>query len=445
MRKIQLLFALLFSTIVAAQTPTLYVIEIKEEINSSSLRRFSKGVEEALRVEADYLIIHLNTYGGAVDAADSIRTKLLNLQIPTAVFIDNQAVSAGALIAIACDSIYMKKGGTIGAATVVDQTGTPAPDKYQSFMRAVMRSTAQAKGRDPHIAEAMVDPTLFIEGVIDSTKVLSFTASEAIEHNYCEALANDTQEAGELFIGSSDFKIERERLTILDRIILFLLLPIIQGLLLMVIVGGIYFELQTPGIGFPSMAAVTAALLYFAPLYIEGIAQYWEIALFIVGVILLLIEIFITPGFGVMGVSGIILIILGLSFAMVENDLFYRYGTFNFTILLRPISIVMGATFLSLVGSVYLAGKMLPKRSFSAISLQETLSSQEGFTSKSEELTALVGKRAVVKSAMRPSGKVEIDGRWFDAVMVRGMAEPGDVVEVIKIEGGRAHCDYPPQ
>ncbi|MFA5713520.1 MAG: NfeD family protein [Bacteroidales bacterium] len=445
MRRISLLLALFIASMAAAQSPTIFVLEIKEEINNSSLRKFSKGVERALKLEVDYLMLHLNTYGGAVDAADSIRTKLLNLKIPTAVYIDNQAVSAGALISIACDSIYMKGGGTIGAATVVDQTGTPAPDKYQSFMRAVMRSTAQVQGRDPNIAEAMVDPTISIKGLIDSTKVLSFTASEAIEHNYCEAEADSLEEALQLFTASTNFNIEREKITLLDRVILALLLPFVQGILLMVIVGGIYFELQSPGIGFPSLAAVTAAFLYFAPLYLEGIAQYWEILLFALGVILLLIEIFVIPGFGITGISGIILIILGLSFAMVENDLFYRYGSFNFAVLVRPVSIVVTALFFSLAGSLYLAGKFLPKRSFSKISLQTVLSNQEGFVSSSEGLEGVVGERAVVKSAMRPSGKVEIGGRWYDAIMVRGMAELGDIVEVIKVEGGRLHCQYPSQ
>jgi membrane-bound serine protease (ClpP class) len=226
----------------------------------------------------------MNTYGGMVDAADSIRTKILNSKIPVYVFIDNNAASAGALISIACDSIYMVKGASIGAATVVNQTGEVVPDKFQSYMRSTMRSTAEATGRDPNIAEAMVDPSIYVAGVSDSGKVLTFTTSEAIRHGFCEQEAASIEDVLRKS-GHVNYTIIEHHLTALDYVINFLIHPFVSGILIMIIIGGLYFELQTPGIGFPLAASLSAALLYFAPLYLEGLATHIEIVLFIVGVI----------------------------------------------------------------------------------------------------------------------------------------------------------------
>lgn len=445
MRLFSMLLLLLLNTSLFGSDPLLYVIEIKGEINASSFKKLTKGIAEAKELDAKGIIIQLNTYGGAVDAADSMRSALLDLKIPTAVFIDNQAVSAGALISIACDSIYMKKGGTIGAATVVNQTGTPMPDKYQSFMRAMMRSTAEVKGRNPSIAEAMVDPTIYIEGVIDSTKVLSLTAEEAINLDYCEGVASSLDEVAEMFLQSPGFSIQKQHLTLLDRILLFFLSPVIQGLLLMVIMGGIYFELQSPGIGFPSAAAIVAAVLYFSPLYLEGMAENWEIIVFVLGVLLLFAEIFVIPGFGIAGIGGILLMITGLTFAMIDNQLFYYDGNFDFRVVVKPISIVLLTAFLSFVGSIFLAGRLLGNNSLPRISLNTVLKESDGFVSADSAIRKLVGKTATVCTAMRPSGKIEVEGVWYEATMSLGQAERGDHVVIVKFEGGRFYCEHLPQ
>jgi membrane-bound serine protease (ClpP class) len=421
--------------------PMFYVIDIKEEINASSAKRLSKGLAEASEMKADWVIIQLNTYGGAVDAADSMRTALLNFHIPVIAFINNQAASAGALISIACDSIYMRKGGSIGAATVVNQTGEVMPDKYQSFMRAMMRATAEVNGRDPKIAEAMVDPSIYIEGLIDSNKVLSFTPEEAMLNGYCEGIAANTQEVAKIIAGSDDFILNVQKLSFMDKILLFFLTPVVQGLLLMLIIGGIYFELQSPGIGFPSAAAVFAAVLYFSPLYLEGLAENWEIIIFVLGILLVLTEIFVIPGFGVAGVSGIVLIVTGLAFAMIDNKLFYFEGKFDFIVLIKPVSIVMLSTFLSLISSIYLAGKFFKTSRLPGVSLPTELKDSEGFVGVEIHYHHLVGKTAVVKTDMRPSGKIDIDGSWYEATMDMGMANKGDSVIVTRFEAGRLYCE----
>jgi len=366
---------------------------------------------------------------------------LLSSLVTVIAFINNQAASAGALISIACDSIYMRKGGSIGAATVVNQTGEVMPDKYQSFMRAMMRATAEVNGRDPKIAEAMVDPSIYIEGIIDSNKVLSFTPEEAMLNGYCEGIAANTQEVAKIIAGSDDFILNVQKLSFMDKILLFFLTPVVQGLLLMLIIGGIYFELQSPGIGFPSAAAVFAAVLYFSPLYLEGLAENWEIIIFVLGILLVLTEIFVIPGFGVAGVSGIVLIVTGLAFAMIDNKLFYFEGKFDFIVLIKPVSIVMLSTFLSLISSIYLAGKFFKTSRLPGVSLPTELKDSEGFVGVEIHYHHLVGKTAVVKTDMRPSGKIDIDGSWYEATMDMGMANKGDSVIVTRFEAGRLYCE----
>jgi membrane-bound serine protease (ClpP class) len=307
--------------------------DIKKEIGPAVWRQTMQAFDMAQKVDADYVLIHMNTYGGLVDAADSIRTKILNSEIPVMVFIDNNAASAGALISIACDSIYMRPGANIGAATVVNQTGEVVPDKYQSYMRSTMRATAEAHGkdtivvggdttyrwvRDPKIAEAMVDPRKYVEGVSDSGEVLTFTANEAMVHRYCEGIAENIEEVIEK-AGIKEYEIKEYQPSSLEKVMGILVSPYLQGILIMIIIGGIYFELQTPGIGFPIGAAIVAAILYFAPLYLEGLAENWEILVFVIGIILLLVEIFAIPGFGVFGISGIILAIFRIGIKYVRG------------------------------------------------------------------------------------------------------------------------------
>jgi len=135
-------------TTIQAKKGLVYIFEIRQDIAKPVWKITQDAFKEAESLKADYIIIHLNTYGGMVNIADSIRTKILNSRVPVIIFIDNQAISAGALISIAGDSIYMRQGGSIGAATVVNQTGEVVPDKYQSFMRSTMRATAEAHGKD---------------------------------------------------------------------------------------------------------------------------------------------------------------------------------------------------------------------------------------------------------------------------------------------------------
>ena len=427
----------LSAQIVHAQDTTfvIYKFDIKEEIAPPVWHKTKKAFKEAKEFNTDLILIHMNTYGGLLDAADSIRTAILNSEIPVWVFIDNNAASAGALISIACDSIYMRSGANIGAATVVDQTGKPLPDKYQSYMRSMMRSTAESSGRDPDIAQAMVDPRIYIAGINDTGNVLTLTANEALKYNYCEGIAESVEEVLDI-AKIKDYKIIEQRLTVADKIIRFLINPFVSGILIMVIIGGIYFEMQAPGIGFPLAASVVAALLYFAPLYIEGLAEHWEIILFIVGVILLAIEIFVIPGFGVPGILGIIFVVAGLTLSMTDNMGFNFEGVM-LTGLIKSFFIVVISGFLAIVLSFYFGRKLLTSTTFGHLALDSIQESKEGFTSSDSQYKNMIGKTGVAHTVLRPAGKVRVESDIYDATAEAGFIDKDTAIKVTGYQTGQ--------
>jgi membrane-bound serine protease (ClpP class) len=412
-----------------------YKFDIKEEIAPPVWHKTKKAFKEAKELKTDLILIHMNTYGGLLDAADSIRTSILNSEIPVWVFIDNNAASAGALISIACDSIYMRSGANIGAATVVDQAGKPLPDKYQSYMRSMMRSTAEATGRDPDIAQAMVDPRIYIAGINDTGNVLTLTANEALKYNYCEGIAESVEEVM-VKAKIKEYKIIEQQLTVADRIIRFLINPFVSGILIMIIIGGIYFEMQTPGIGFALAASVVAALLYFAPLYIEGLAEHWEIILFIVGVILLGVEIFVVPGFGVPGILGIIFVVAGLTLSMTDN-LGFNFEGVKLTGLIKSFFIVVIAGFLSLILSFYFGRKLLTSTTFGHLALDSVQNHHEGFSVSDSGYKSMIGKTGVAHTILRPAGKVLVDGDIYDATAEAGYIEKDTGIKVTGYQTGQ--------
>jgi len=440
------------------QKTVVYKFDIRKMIAAPVWRTTQKSFEEAEALGAEYILIHMNTYGGQVDYADSIRTKILNAGIPVLVFIDNQAISAGALISIAADSIYMRPGASIGAATVVDQTGQQVPDKYQSFMRGMMRSTAEAHGkkpvvkdgdttwvwhRDPDIAQAMVDPKVMVEGVIDTGQVLTLTTLEAIRLGYCEGEATSVAEVLER-AGITEYRIAEFKPTALERVIQLLVNPAVSGLLILVIIGGIYFELQTPGVGFPLIAAITAAVLYFAPMYLEGLASNWHIIVFIAGIILVAVEIFAIPGFGVTGVLGIIGILTGLTFGMVDKIVF-NWGPSENGVreALLAFSIVIGSMVMAFILSLWLSRKLFsPNRLFGSLALETVQETKEGYVSFDTTMqSSMVGKTGTAHTYLRPSGKIEIESHIYDAISEIGFISKGENVRVTRQETGQLYVE----
>ena len=433
----------------ATTKPLVYQIDIQQEIDNTTWLYLKNGLAEAERLQAQAVLIHMNTYGGLLEAADSMRTAILYSPIPVSVFIDNNAASAGALISIACQRIYMRKGANIGAATVVDQTGKAMPDKYQSYMRSMIRSTAEAHGkdtlltqqdtifrwhRDPLIAEAMVDDRVVVPNLIDSGKVLTFTAQEAMKWHYCEGLAESVDQVITEYMGYSNYDLASYQPSWYDRVKGFLLSPMLQSLLIMLIIGGIYFEMQTPGIGFPLATSVVAAVLYFAPLYIDGLAQSMEILAFLLGLLLLLVEIFVIPGFGIAGISGIVLIVGGLTLSLLGNQDFdfqqvsaADSGRAALTVLLG-----LGIGFALILWLSHKIGSKGPLRTMA-------LNTDLGEAISSPTHQELIGKEGIAQTVLRPSGKVWIEGKVYDGISESGFVEKGEPIVVVKSENAQLY------
>ncbi|MRT93488.1 nodulation protein NfeD [Ancylomarina sp. 16SWW S1-10-2] len=430
-----------------------YKFDIKQEIGPPVWRQTKDAFAEAKAWNADIFLIHMNTYGGAVVDADSIRTAILNSEKPVYVYIDNNAASAGALISIACDGIYMRTGANIGAATVVNQTGEAMPDKYQSYMRSTMRATAESHGkdtliqngdtivkwkRDPLIAEAMVDPRTYIKNVIDTGKVLTFTPNEAIKNGYCEGIANSVEEVLKQ-LKVEDYVIKKYEPSGIEKLVDFMLNPMFQGLFIMLIIGGIYFELQSPGIGFPLIIAIIGAFLYFSPLYLEGLAANWEIILFIVGVALIGVEVFVIPGFGVAGVSGIVLIISGLSLSLIDN-VNLEFEPRHIKALLGAILLVTFSMLSSIIISINLSKRLFAGKGYlGRLALKTEGKIEEGYIGVDMSPKSLVGQKGICGTDLRPSGKIIINEEIYDAKSEDGFINKGTEIIVLRYETGQVY------
>lgn len=413
--------------------PIVMVMEIKAEIDSRMTRYVNLALDNAEKIGADYIVIEMDTYGGVLVDAKDIVDKIMAFKKPIWVFVNSNAASAGALISIACDSIYMSPGASIGAATVVEGgSGNAAPDKYQSYMRSIMRATAEENGRDPRIAEGMVDENIVIDSIKQAGKVITFTTSEAIANKYCEAKVTSIDDILQRNKVTRYERINFE-LSSIEKIVAFFLNPLISGVLILIIIGGIYFELQAPGMGFPALAAVVALVLYLVPYYLNGLAAYWEIITLFFGVGLLIAEIFVIPGFGVAGIAGIILTVSSLVLIMLNNDNFnFDYVPMG-SLLMASLATVGGLTGGALL-LVFGGAKLNNSKAFGRLSLTDTQSSAKGYSVNTQVISPL-GKQGIAHTVLRPSGKVLIDQQVFDAFTQGDFIEKGEAVEVISTEG----------
>lgn len=408
-------------------------MEIRDNIDPRMNRYVELALDQATELAADIIIIDMDTYGGAVNDANDIRTRIIDFDKPIWVYINNDAASAGALISIASDSIYMRPGANIGAATVVNGAdGSQAPDKYQSYFRSIMRSTAEENGRDPMIAEGMVDDRVVIEGVTEEGKVITFTTAEAIRNGYCEGEVSSIEDILSKN-GISDYELLAYELSGTEKVISFFLNPMISGLLILVITGGIFFELQTPGVGFPLAAAGVALVLYLVPYYLNGLAANWEIGALILGISLIALEVFVIPGFGLAGVAGITCVVASLIFIMLGND------NLNFDFVpseeIRKASLVVVIGMFSSVLLLLILGyRLTSSKIFKRVALVTEQKREDGYiaTSYTEDL---IGKEGIATTILRPSGRVEIEDDIYDAYTRGEYVEEGEKIEVVSQEG----------
>lgn len=424
-----IILILLLSELISAQSKV-YVVDIEGMIDLGLAPYVKRVVSEAEKNSAEAIIFKVNTFGGRVDAATQIKDAIINSQVKTIAFIDKRAISAGALISLSCDKIVMVPGASIGATTVVDESGSKQSEKAQSYMRAEMRSTAERTGRRTDIAEGMVDERVIIEGLVDSTKLITLTSKEAVHYGIADTIIGDLSKLLEAF-NLSKAEVVNLDSNWAEDFIRFLNNPIITSILIMVALVGLFTEIKTPGWGLPGTAAVIALALFFGSSYILELASAIEIIMFVVGLVLLIIEIFVLPGFGIFGVMGIILMIASLFLGLIADFPLVDWNMLSFAIIQLASAFVLGAIV------IFILLKFLPKTQiWNNLVLQTNIDAKSGYVS-SIQAKELIGKKGKALTDLRPSGTALIDNKRIDVVTAGEYIERGNEIIVISEEGSK--------
>lgn len=415
--------------------------KIDGEIGLAESAYVTRLLEAAEDRDAAVLLIELNTFGGRVDAAVAIRDALLSAPMHTAVFINRRAISAGALISLACKSIAIAPGGTIGAATPIasgpgQEIPQPVEEKYLSYFREEMRSTAETNGRNGDVAEAMVDADKEVEGVSEKGKLLTLNTHSALELKIADVEAESVAEALEkLGFGGEIATVERSWS---ESLVSFLTSAPVASLLFlgMMILG--YLEYQTPGFGVFGFGAICCFLLLYFGHYMVNLAGWEELILFAVGVALILIEVLVIPGFGFVGVAGILCVLASLVMLLMAGDWsdFTLSNPFTGEALLRvAVTILAGLLAMALLihwlprsRSSVLGGKLV---------LDEGLATAAGYASHEAAGDDLVGRTGEVVSPLRPAGKARFDGKRLNVETEGDFIAVGETVRVLRREPGR--------
>ena len=429
MKKLLLVSFFIFLTVNLFPQKKVYLAEITGEIDPRMAPYISRVVSDAENNGAEAIIFRINTFGGRVDAATQIKDAIIGSRLLTIAFINNRAISAGALIALSCRKICMVPGSSIGAATVVDQNGQKQSEKYQSFMRSEMRSTAERNGRRTDIVQGMVDENIIVPGINEHNQLITLTSDEAKKYGIADTLVynlNDCLSAFEL----KDAQVISVSSNWAEDLVGFLNQPLISSILIILGLVGIFAEIKSPGFGFPVIIGIISLLLFFGSSYILQLASVINIVLFIIGIILLLLEIFVIPGFAITGVIGIILIIGSIFLSLIGNNLpFWDSGAVSRAAIQLSVSLLFAFIL------IYVLARFLPKSSaFSRLVLSNEEKADQGFVSY-PSIKELVGMEGIALTTLRPAGSAEFNGQRYDVVADWEYIPKGNKVKVIRVEG----------
>jgi len=414
--------------------PVVYLVPIEGVIDLGLAPFVERILDEAAVKDAAAVILEIDTFGGRVDAAVLIRDALLRSKVRTVAFINKRAISAGALISLAAEQIVMAEGGTIGAATPV-QIGLPgAPaqpveEKTVSYMRKEFRATAEARKRPPLLAEAMVDADVEIPGVIEKGKLLTLTTDEALEHQLADFRADRLDGVLNL-LKIENAEVRRAEETWAESLVRVLTHPIVSGILIAVGTLGILVEIQSPGFGVPGAVGLTSMALFLWGHWLVRLAGWEEVLLIGIGLILLAIEVFLVPGFGIFGGLGIAALLSGLGLSLVGAGA--TWGVILFAVgqvmLALLIAIAVALAFLRIV----------PRLPFGRPLVLETgLPAESGYASAPETDRRWLGKRGTAASTLRPAGIAHFNHERVDVVTEGEFIETGEAIEVIRVDGNR--------
>lgn len=434
MKKV-LLFLLLCITFVNLRAQETYLVEVQGTIDLGLAPYIKRIIGEAESNSAKAIIFRINTFGGRVDAATQIKDAILNSKVRTIAYIDKRAISAGALITLSCEQIVMAPGSSIGASTVVDETGQKQSEKYQSYMRSEMRATAERTGRRTDIAEGMVDERVVVKELgDDSTKLITLTSGEALKYGIADTSARNLNELRRIY-NLDKTELVSTSSNWAEDFIRFLNEPIISSLLIMIGLVGLFVEIKTPGWGLPGTAALIALALFFGSGYLLDLASFGEIIIFVAGVVLLAIEIFVIPGFGIAGIIGIICIVAGIFLGLLSD-----FPLVDFSHVRTAILQLAGAF---IAGGVIIAAilKILPKsESFGHLILSDAVNS-----TSNPDLRDLSGTEGTSLTILRPAGTALINQQRVDVVTEGDYIEKGKNIVVVKVEGSKVVVKEKPE
>ncbi len=413
-----------------AQTrPVVYRIPVTGVVELGLAPFVERGIDEAERAGALAVILDMDTPGGRVDAAERIADAIADSEVPVYTFVNRRAFSAGALISLATDRIYMRPGSVIGAATPVDGSGTKASEKIVSAMRSEMRALAEAQGLDPRVAEAMVDESIEIADVVAEGKLLTLTTEEAVALGYAEAIDDFPALLGVL--GAARAEVHDMEVNWAERIVRLLSHPVVSPFLLSLGFLGLVIEIKTPGLGLAGGAGLLALSLFFGSHLIIGLAGLEELLIFGAGAVLLAVEVFVIPGIGLFGLLGGAGIVAGLYLSLMGDAAFVDD-------LARAGWILSTAFFIVLITG-WVPLKRLPRsdRLFrSGILLASRTDKEIGYEAA---LTRpdLVGSEGVAITDLRPSGTGLFQDERLDVVSESEWIEEGTPIRVVSSEGYR--------
>ena len=416
-----------------SENKVVFVAPIEGMIDLGLAPFVQRVLDDAVASGAAAVILEINTFGGRVDAAVVIRDALLNSKVKTVAFINKRAISAGALISLAAETIAIADGGTIGAATPVqmgqDGAAQPVSEKTVSYVRKEFRSTAEARKRPPLVAEAMVDADVEIKGLIEKGKLLTLTTEEALKHKIADFRAGSVE--GVLKeLGIEGAEIRRMAPNWAEQFVRFITHPIVSSLLMTVGMLGIIIEIRTPGFGIPGGLGIASLSLFFWGHWLVQLAGWEEALLFVGGLLLLVLEIFVIPGFGIAGVLGIAALLAGLSLSLVGGGATWQ---FLLTALGRVVFSLLFAVAASLLLLRYLPRLPMGRR----LILETGLPAGAGYTSAPEDDARLLGKSGTTLTPLRPAGMADIDGERVDVVSDGEFIDSGVSITVSRVDGNR--------
>ena len=407
-----------------------WILTIDGEINSGTVTYLRRGIHEATEAGAGVVVLVLATPGGTLDAAVEARRILLDATIPTVAYVSREAFSAGAAIAIACETILFSPGGVIGAATpvtFVGETMREAPEKVISATRTLFRATAEIRGRPPEIAEAMVDRDVSIPGLIEEGKLLTLTAQQAAEWGYSDgevaSIESWLTEGG--YGEPVTFQVRW-----IDELVVALTSPVAVGLLITVGLLGLIVEMLVPGFGIPGLIGIACLGAFFWTHFLVGLAGWESIAFLFGGVVAIGLEIFAFTAvdFGLSGLLGLILIGLGFYTAML--------GPFSGREqAVQAIAIVSGGLIVSVAAAIILLARLPRSRlRLGGIILSSAITgrSHEKPEGTQTAISGWIGRHGVTATDLHPVGSGIFDEERIDVVCEEGFLPKGTPIVVIQ-------------